>query len=73
MKRIAIMLFIIGIVMILGAPYIPSALFEVIKVYDYHYFDIRIPEIIPSIRICGIIISMWGMIFLFKTKDINIK
>lgn len=68
-KRIAVILFIIGAVMILGAPYVPSILFEIIRnIYDYHYFDIRILEIIPSIRICGIIISMWGMIFLLKQQ-----
>lgn len=59
-------LFILGILFILGAPYFPSCIFQVIYLYDYHFQDIRFEHIISSIRICGIILSAWGMVLFCK-------
>lgn len=55
------LLFILGILLILGAPYFPSCIFQVIYLYDYHFQEIRFENIISSIRTGGIILSAWGI------------
>ena len=58
-------LFILGLVLILLAPYVPDFCFRVLlaakeKLFDYRYWDIRFEQIIPSVRMGGIILSAWG-------------
>lgn len=68
-KRAIVILFVIGVVLIIGAPFMPSVLFTVIReFYDYHYVDIRFVQLIPSVRACGIILSVWGMVLLGTAK-----
>ena len=48
-------LFILGLVLILLAPYVPDFCFRVLlaakeKLFDYRYWDIRFEQIIPSVR-----------------------
>lgn len=65
------LLFILGIILILGAPYFPSFLYSIIYLYDYHFQDFRFVEIIPSIRLCGVVLSAWGIALLLKSKYIE--
>ena len=58
--------FILVIVLILGAPYFPNCIFQVIYLYDYHFHDIRFANIISSIRRCGIILSACGIALYYK-------
>ena len=51
-------LFILGLVLILLAPYVPDFCFRVLlaakeKLFDYRYWDIRFEQIIPSVRMGG--------------------
>ena len=67
-------LFILGLVLILLAPYVPDFCFRVLlaakeKLFDYRYWDIRFVQIIPSVRMGGIILSAWGMALLLKKED----
>lgn len=67
-------LFILGLVLILLAPYVPDFCFRVLlaakeKLFDYRYWDIRFEQIIPSVRMGGIILSAWGMALLLKKED----
>ena len=39
------------------------------KLFDYRYWDIRFEQIIPSVRMGGIILSAWGMALLLKNED----
>ena len=64
-------LFILGLVLILLAP---DFCFRVLlaakeKLFDYRYWDIRFEQIIPSVRMGGIILSAWGMALLLKKED----
>jgi len=66
-------LFIVGLVLILLAPYVPDLCFRVLlsaheKLFDYRYWDIRFEQIIPSVRMGGIILSAWGMALLLKRE-----
>lgn len=71
-------LFILGLVLILLAPYVPDFCFRVLlaakeKLFDYRYWDIRFEQIIPSVRMGGIILSAWGMALLLKKRIKNKK
>ena len=65
-KKIIIALFVLGVVFTLGAPYFPTVVFDVIRLYDYHFQEIRWADVIPSIRTCGIVFSLLGIAILFK-------
>lgn len=65
------LLFILSIILILGAPYVPSFLYSIIRLYDYHFQDFRFTEIIPSIRLCGVVLSAWGIALLLKSKHLE--
>lgn len=59
---------IVGILLILISPFVPNFIFEMIlgSLYKYRYDELRLQQIIPSIRICGIILSMWAMVLFIK-------
>ncbi len=66
-KNLIKVLGIVGLLLIFAAPYIPSLFFALLSnIYDYRYTDIRMNEIIPSIRMCGIILSVWAMVLFVK-------
>ncbi len=64
-KVMVILLFVLSIVCVVGAPYIPSFFFSMIRsLYDYHYVEIRFTEIISSFRMTGIVLAAWGIALL---------
>lgn len=66
-KKIAIfLLFFFGMILTVGAPYFPSALYQVIYSYSQQFYDIRFINLIPSIRAGGIVLSAWGIALLYK-------
>lgn len=65
-KNLGLILLIIGILFAVFAPYVPDMLFRVILIYDYRYHNIRFEEIIPSIRIGGIMIFLCGFVLWLK-------
>lgn len=65
------LLFILSIILILGAPYFPSFLYSIIYLYDFRFQEFRTPELIPSIRLCGVVLSAWGIVLLLKSKHIE--
>ena len=54
-------LFILGLVLILLAPYVPDFCFRVLLAAKEKLFDYR--------RMGGIILSAWGMALLLKKED----
>lgn len=62
------LLFWLGILFVLGAPYFPSFVFSIINLYDYHFQEIRFEHIISSIRMCGVVLSAWGIALLYKKE-----
>ena len=61
-------LFYLSIILIVGAPYFPSIFWNVIYNYDVNFHEIRFTQVIPSIRICGILLSAWGIALLLKSR-----
>lgn len=72
MKKLSTKLIIFGLIIIFIAPFIPDWFYWIIRkdlfLYDYRYADMRLLEVIPSIRVVGIMLSVWGMV-LTKKKD----
>lgn len=62
------LLFWLGILFVLVAPYFPSFLFFIINLYDFHFQEIRFQQIISSIRMCGVVLSAWGIALLYKKE-----
>ena len=62
---------IAGLIIILLAPFVPDFLMDMVgsdySIFSYKYVDIRLPEIIPSVRILGIGLTVWG--FILKLKE----
>ena len=70
-KKSSTKFFIAGLIIILLAPFVPDFLMDIINsdysIFSYKYVDIRLPEIIPSVRILGIGLTVWG--FILKLKE----
>jgi hypothetical protein len=70
-KKTSSKFIIAGLIIILLAPFVPDFLMTLINsefsIYDYRYLDIRLPQIIPSVRIFGIGLAVWG--FILKVKE----
>lgn len=67
-KRNIIILFVLGILMIAGASYIPSMLYQLINVDTDQYWDLRYAQLIPNIRMCGVVLSAWGIAMYMKSE-----
>lgn len=67
-QRIIKLLFAIGLILILCAPYVPDFIFNVVYKYDTLFSDFRFIEIVPSICMAGIILSTWGIALYVKEK-----
>lgn len=70
-KLIIIVLFLLGILFTIGAPYFPDFMFSVFRVenlYNYKYVDLRFAEVIPSIHLCGLVFMAWGIVLYLKGK-----
>lgn len=65
-KNLGLILVIIGILFAMFAPYVPDVLFRAVLAYNYRYYDSRFVEIIPSIRIGGIMIFLCGLVLWLK-------
>lgn len=68
-KILILILFFLSVVLVLGGPFFPSMVYELIYMYKPQFQDIRFPNIIPCFRVCGLVLSGWGIaIFLKKTN-----
>lgn len=70
-KKIAVLLFAASLLLVLGSTYIPDICFRLLLFFDYRYVDIRMDKLIHSVQICGILLSLWGIAFLFKEERKN--
>ena len=63
---------LIGLVIILLAPFVPDFLMNIVNsdfsIFDYRYSAMRLKEIIPSFRIFGIVLTIWGFTLKWKAK-----
>lgn len=70
-KKSSTKFFIAGLIIILLAPFLPDFLMDIINsdysIFSYKYVDIRLPEIIPSVRMFGIGLAVWS--FILKLKE----
>lgn len=70
-KKSSTKFFVAGVVVILLAPFVPDFLINIIisdySICSYKYLDIRLPEIIPSVRMFGIGLAIWS--FILKLKE----
>lgn len=70
-KKSSTKFFIAGLIIILLAPFVPDFLMDIINsdysIFSYKYVDIRLPEIIPSVRMFGIGLAVWS--FILKLKE----
>jgi hypothetical protein len=71
-KRViaAVILFWLSAILILGATFLPDSFVEFVSdVYDNsRLFTIRVDGLIPSLRLLGVILSLWG-IGILRMKD----
>lgn len=58
---------VLGLILAFGAPYIPSVFFELIEVFYYGY-EARFFQIIPSVRMGGILLFVYGIILIIKKE-----
>jgi hypothetical protein len=71
-KRViaAVILFWLSAILILGATFLPDSFVEfVFDVYDTSRLcEIRVDGLIPSLRLLGVMLSLWG-IGILRMKD----
>ncbi len=67
-SRRVVILFTLGIILVLCAPYVPDFFFTTVLKYDQRYYSDRFVEIIPSTRIAGLVLSAWGIVLYCKDK-----
>ena len=63
---------IVGLILVMGAPYVPDVFFDIIQqdtLYADRYFAARIDELIPSVRMGGLILSAWGTVNALKRRN----
>lgn len=68
-SKSSIVFLVLGLILIIGAPYLPDAFFSLIRAYDVRYSDFRFMELIPSVRWGGTVLSACGIALLFKKGD----
>ncbi len=68
-KSLITVLSIVGILLVVISPFIPNFVFDAIlrSLYEYRYHELRLQQIIPSIQICGIILTVWAMVLFAKS------
>lgn len=62
----------LGLILVMGAPYLPDVFFDIIQqdtLYADRYFAARIDELIPSVRMGGLILSAWGTVNALKRRN----
>ena len=65
----AVILVSLGVLLILGAPYVPDAFFTVILKYDSPYSELRFWEVVPSFQMAGIVLSAFGIVIYKNGKS----
>ena len=63
---------IVGLILVMGAPYLPDVFFDIIQqdtLSADRYFAARIDELIPSVRMGGLILSAWGTVNALKRRN----
>lgn len=63
---------IVGLILVMGAPYLPDVFFDIIQqdtLYADRYFAVRVEELIPSVRMGGLILSAWGTVNALKRRN----
>ena len=63
---------IVGLILVMGAPYLPDVFFDIIQqdtLYADRYFAVRVDELIPSVRMGGLILSAWGTVNALKRRN----
>ncbi len=73
LKKLSTRLCVIGLVVVLLAPFVPDFLYLMLysdhSIYDYHFRDFRYIAIIPSIQIAGILLTAWGLVLKHREKE----
>lgn len=72
-KKSALILtcFALSMILTLGAPFISNSIFDILKSYGvddsaWNYMSYRYEELIPSVRMCGILLSLWGIVQMYE-------
>lgn len=65
-KRNIKILFVLSIILILGAPFFPNIMYSIIETLHYNFIDYRRVEIISCMRTCGVMLSIWGIVLYLK-------
>ncbi len=64
----------IGLAIVLVSPFMPDFLMNIVKsdasIFDYRYAEMRLTEIIPSVRTGGIVLAVWGFILKWNEKKL---
>lgn len=66
--RKAEILIVLGIALVMAAPYLPNFFFEGLIMEAVNHGAIRYSEIIPSVRFGGLLFFTWGIIILVKDR-----
>lgn len=59
----------LGLILVMGAPYFPDVLFDIAQqdaLYADRYSAVRVEELIPSLRLGGVLLFVWGVITRLK-------
>ena len=62
---------VVSIILVLGSAYVPDVFFRILSLplyNEYRYTDIRFLQIIKSIQLCGVLLSVWGIAVFLKKE-----
>ncbi len=65
-KKTIKILFVLSIILIVGAPFFPNIMYSIIEMLHYNFIDHRRIEIISCMRTCGVMLSLWGIALYLK-------
>jgi hypothetical protein len=68
-KKWSAVLFLASVIFVLGSTYIPDAFFKLLSLFDYHYTEIRMLQLIKSFQLCGVLLTCWGIALLLKKEE----
>lgn len=61
---------IVGLILVMGVPYLPDVFFDIIQLlYDDNYKTMRFYELIPSLRLGGMMLFAWGAVNALKRRN----
>lgn len=67
-KKWSAVLFLASVIFVLGSTYIPDEFFKLLSLFDYHYTEIRMLQLIKSFQLCGVLLTCWGIALLLKKE-----